>query len=558
MPLKASPQEERMHPKRLMAGLTGLAAALTLPLAGFVLATGPVPQAAVASSHREAPLITQDPRADGTDLYVFTSPEDNGTVTMVANYIPLQVPYAGPNFYNFDPDVLYAIKVDNNGDNQEDITFELRFRTEVRNGNTFLYNTGPINSLDDADWNVRQFYTLTRVDGSGRRDLVTDAPVPPANIGPKSTPDYDALAAAAVRPLPGGGQVFAGQRDDPFYADLGAVFDLLTIRKLPGNAGGGVDGLAGHNVHAIVLQVPTAQLSANGQPVNKGDLGNPNAVIGAWTTASRPKMRVLDPGKQTSSGDMVQISRLGNPLVNELVIPLAVKDAFNGISPSQDVAAGALPLVLDPEPARLLKALYNVAVPTAPRSDLAAIFLTGIPGSVLGLPGATAPMNVPAGAQTGSEMMRLNMGTPPTAVDAGNRLGAVGGDVTGYPNGRRLADDVVDISLRAVAGATFPLTNPGFTPDPLAGQLGDGVDKNDKAFMSAFPYLSSPWQGFDANTSSPFPFVRCSSGRIYSLTSDGDIGQYVSDPSIVGMAPILQASETFPASWIDLVCGPGR
>ena len=376
-----------MRAKRLMAGLTGLAAALTIPLASFALATAPAPPAAVASSHREAPLITQDPRADGTDFYLFTSPEDNGTVTMVANYIPLQVPYAGPNFYSFDPDVLYAIKVDNNGDNKEDITFELRFRTETRNGNTFLYNTGPIDSLDDGDWNVRQFYTLTRVDGSGRRDLIADAPVPPANIGPKSTPDYDALAAAAVKPLPGGGQVFVGPRDDPFYADLGALFDLLTIRKLPGNAGGGVDGLAGHNVHAIVLQVPTAQLSANGQAVNKGDLGNPNAVVGAWTTASRPKMRVLDPGKQTSSGELVQVSRLGNPLVNEVVIPLAVKDAFNGISPAQDVAAGALPLVLDPEPARLLKALYNINVPTQPRTDLVAIFLTGIPGSVLGLPG---------------------------------------------------------------------------------------------------------------------------------------------------------------------------
>jgi Domain of unknown function (DUF4331) len=542
-------------PRQLLAGL---AAALTLPLATMSLATAPVPPVATASSHREAPLITQDPRADGTDFYMFTSPEDNGSVTFVANYIPLQAPYAGPNFYSFDPDVVYAVRVDNNGDNTEDITFEFRFRTEVRNGNTFLYNTGPIESLDDPDWNVRQFYTLTRVDGGGRRDLIADAPVPPANIGPKSTPDYTALAASAVRPLPGGGQVFAGQRDDPFYADLGALFDLLTIRKLPGNEGGGVDGLEGHNVHSIVLQVPTAQLAANGQAVNKGDLGNPNAVIGAWTTSSRPKMRVLDPGKQTSSGDQVQVSRVGNPLVNVVVIPLAVKDAFNSLNPSGDVAAGALPLVQDPEPARLLKALYNINVPTQPRTDLVAIFLTGIPGSVLGLPGATAPMNVPAGAQTGSEMMRLNMGTPPTATGGGNRLGAVGGDVTGYPNGRRLSDDVVDISLRAVAGATFPLTTPGYTPDPLAGQLGDGVDNNDKAFLPAFPYLATPWQGFEANTASPFPYVRCPSGRVYELTTDGSLGQYVPDPTTVGMAPILQASEAFPPSWINMICGPGR
>jgi hypothetical protein len=368
--------------------IAGLAAAITLPLATLSLATAPVAPLAVASSHREAPLITQDPRADGTDFYMFTSPEDNGTVTFVANYIPLQVAYAGPNFYSFDPDVLYAVRVDNNGDNKEDITFEFRFRTEVRNGNTFLYNTGPIGSLDDPNWNVRQFYTVTRVDDAGRRDLIADAPVPPANIGPASTPNYAALAGAAVRPLNGGGQVFAGQRDDPFFADLGALFDLLTVRKLPGNAGGGVDGLAEHNVHSLVLQVHNSQLTANGQPVNKGDLGNTNAVIGAWTTASRQKMKVLDPGTQTSSGDFVQVSRLGNPLVNEIVIPLAVKDAFNGLQPANDVAAGALPLVQNPEPARLLKALYNVNVPPAPRDDLVAVFLTGIPGSVLGLPGA--------------------------------------------------------------------------------------------------------------------------------------------------------------------------
>ncbi|MGH2371268.1 MAG: DUF4331 domain-containing protein, partial [Chloroflexota bacterium] len=465
--------------------------AISLPLAALSLVTVPEAAPTAASSHREAPLITQDPRADGTDFYMFTSPEDNGTVTFVANYIPLQVAYAGPNFYAFDPDVLYAVRVDNNGDNREDIAFEFRFRTEVRNGNTFLYNTGPIDALDDPDWNVRQFYSVTRVDGSGRRELATDVPVPPAHIGPASTPSYDQLVTEAIRPLPDGGQVFAGPRDDPFFADLGSLFDLLTIRKLPGNAGGGIDGLAGHNVHALVLQVPNSQLTASGQPITKGDLGNSSAVIGAWTTASRQKTRVLDPGTQTASGDWVQVSRLGNPLVNEVVIPLAIKDAFNALRPEQDVAAGALPLVQDPEPARLLKALYNVDVPPAPRTDLVAVFLTGIPGSVLGLPGATAPMNVPAGAQTGSEMMRLNLATPPTAIGQGNPLGALGGEVTGYPNGRRLVDDVVDISLRAVAGATYPLTTPGFTPDPLASQLGDGVDENDKQFLAAFPYLAT-------------------------------------------------------------------
>jgi hypothetical protein len=304
--------------------------------------------------------------------------------------------------------------------------------------------------------------------------------------------------------------------------------------------------------------VPNAQLSANGQPINKGDLGNANAVIGAWTTSSRQRMRVLDPGKQTPSGDWVQVSRLGSPLVNEVVIPLAIKDAFNGLTPDQDVGAGALPLVQDPEPGRLLRALYGVNVPPAPRTDLVAVFLTGIPGSVLGLPGATAPMNVPAGASTGSEMMRLNMATPPTAIGAGNRLGALGGDVLGYPNGRRLADDAVDISLRAVAGATYPLTNPGYTPDPLAGQLGDGVDENDKEFRAAFPYLATPHRGFDALFTQPYALIRCGNGQVYRLNPDSSLGAYVADPAQIGMWPLLQASDTVSRNEVAAICGPNR
>jgi hypothetical protein len=538
---------------RAVAGLT---AAVALPVAALSLALAPPADPAGASSHREAPLISQDPAADGTDLYLFTSPEDNGTVTMIANYYPMALPQAGPNFYRFGDDVLYAVKVDNNGDNKADITYELRFKTTVRNNNTFLYNTGAVTAIDDPDLNVYQTYTVTRVDGSGRKDIATNQPVAPWNIGPRSYPEgYDKVAAQAVRNLDTGCLVFGGPRDDPFFVDF-SLFDLLGIRKLPGNMGGGVDGLQGFNVMTIALQIPTNQLSANGQAINKGDLGNPNAVIGAWTTSSRQKMRVInDLNARADSGDWVQVSRLGMPLVNEVVLPLKLKDAFNSIGPEMDVAAGALPYVQRPEVEGLLKALYGLKVPEKDRADLVAIFLTGIPGSVLGLPGATAPMNVPTGATTGSEMMRLNMATPPTKIGEGNRLAALGGDVLGYPNGRRLADDVVDISVQAVAGATLPLVDKSYAPDPLAMQLGDGVDMNDRAFLPAFPYVASPWEGFKAFFTEPYPFVRCGSGKIFRLNPDASLGRYVSGPTEIGSAPVLQQSASVGADQIRAICG---
>jgi hypothetical protein len=545
----------RSSPQQAVAGL---AAALAVPLASLFLITAPEAPAASASSHREAPKISQDPAADGTDLYLFTSPEDNGTVTLVANYYPMVLPQAGPNFYRFGDDVLYAIKVDNNGDNMADLSYEFRFKTNNRTGSTFLYNTGPVTSLDDPDLNVAQTYSITRVDASGRKEIAKDLPVAPWNIGPRSYPEgYEKVAAQAIRKLDGGGQVFAGPRDDPFFVDF-SLFDLLGIRKLPGNAGGGVDGLQGYDVMSIVLQVPNSQLTANGQPIAKGDLGNTNAVIGAWTTASRQKMRVLNPlGQQAEEGDWVQVSRLGMPLVNEVVIPLRLKDAFNSISPDQDVGAGALPLVQRPEVEGLLKALYGVKVPERDRADLVAIFLTGIPGSVLGLPGATAPMNVPAGAATGAEMMRLNLGTPPTKIGEGKRLGALAGDVLGFPNGRRLEDDVVDIEIQAVAGATLPLVDKTYEPDPLASQLGDGVDKNDRPLLPEFPYLAMPHQGYMAFFTGPYPFIRCGSGKVYQLNPDMTVGQYVDSPSVIADAWILQQSANVSAEQIRAICGTG-
>ncbi len=444
-----------------------------------------------SSSHREAPNIAGDPKADATDLYAFISPDKPDSVTFIANYLPFQEPGGGPNFYSFDDNVLYEIKVDNDGDAKEDLAYQFRFKTQIQNKNTFLYNTGAITSLDDTDWNMRQTYSLTRADENRRgRDtkLGQNLLTPPSNIGPKSTPDYASLQAASVRELPNGIKVFAGQSDDPFFADLGGIFDLLTIRNLPGNAGGGIDGLRGYNVQTIAIQVPISQLTKNGSvPTDPKDVAS---VIGAWTTSSRESVRVLrDNGDVRNSGNWVQVSRLGAPLVNEVVVPLDKKDVWNSSKPVND--AQFANYVADPELAKLLNLLYGVKVPPQgafgsanQRDDLIAIFLTGIPDLTN------------SGVTKASEQLRLNTAVAPNATPS--RLGVLAGDNQGYPNGRRLADDVVDISLQAVAGAAYPLFKPGYTPDPLATQLGDGVDANEKPFRTTFPYVALPTSGFDS------------------------------------------------------------
>jgi hypothetical protein len=427
-----------------------------------------------ASSHREAPLISQDPLADNTDVYAFVSPERPDTVTLISNFIPLQLPASGPNFWKFDDNVLYEIMVDNNGDAVEDITYQFRFRTDTRNPNTFLYNTGQIDSLDDTDWNVRQFYSVTRVDGprrSGtRRSVATDVPSPPVNVGNRSLPNYDLVANDAIVSLGNGIKLFAGQRDEGFYVNLG-VFDLLSVPPVDNNT---PDSTAGLNVHSIAIQVPIAQLTANRRrPTGPTD---PNAVIGVWSTASRRKFTVRTRGNQDDSGNYVQVSRLGHPLVNEVVIPMGVKDTFNAIPPTQDAAA--LPFVLDPEVPKLLKALFGINSPPAPRNDLVTIFLTGIPG--VNRPPTVRP----------SEMLRLNTGIPPSSSP--NPRGVLGGDLAGFPNGRRVGDDVTDTALRVMAGAT-PLT-PAFNTG-INAQLTDGVTFNDVPYRSNFPYLASPQSG---------------------------------------------------------------
>ncbi|MDE3064701.1 MAG: DUF4331 domain-containing protein [Acidobacteriota bacterium] len=456
------------------------------------------------SSHREAPEIAKDPVADSTDLYAFISPDNAGTVTMIANYIPLQGPAAGPNFYEFGDDVLYEIHIDNNGDGVADVTYQFTFTSENAIPTTFLYNVGPIESLDSQYWNRRQFYSVTRVTASGRSQvLAPKLACPPCNIGPLSTPDYAALAASAVYSLPGGRTVFAGQRAEAFFVDLGAIFDLGDLRPianlhatfgLPGlSAAPGVNATKSLNVHSIALQVPVSDLAAGG--VAPSDPAAAASSVGVWTTASRQKARILDGSGSAGleAGPYVQVSRLGNPLFNEVLVPLAAKDRWNASAPSGDRAYAAG--VAHPELAGLLNVLYpgafpNLAAYTKPRADLEAILLTGIPAGVV------APTFSTFTGTTMADMLRLNLAIP--ATSSPNPLGVVGGDVAGFPNGRRVTDDVVSIELLAVAGATIPLVDPTYTPDGALGAVSTGVTGAGLSLLPGFPYLGTPYSGYDA------------------------------------------------------------
>ena len=414
-----------------------------------------------ASSHREAPLTAADPQIDATDLYAFVSPDAPDTVTMISNWIPFQEPAGGPNFYQWGEGVQYDVNVDNNGDAKADITYRWTFKTTTKNGDTFLYNTGPVSSIGDDTLNVSQTYTLERIAGGGKGEvLLADAPVAPSNVGKASMPDYAKLRNEAVKSLTKGtGKSFAGQADDPFFLDL-RVFDLLYGADLSET---GDDTLDGYNVNTLALQVPKADLAAS------GDAGA-NPVIGLWTTASRPGTRVLsDDGTVKTSGNFVQVSRLGNPLVNEVVVPLQFKNAFNGSKPEGD--SQFLPKVQDPEVPKLIEKIYKMPAPATPRDDLVSVFLTGVDG-----------LNKPANV-TPSEQLRLNMSIPPTAE--ANRMGVIGGDKAGFPNGRRLDDDVIDIALQVMMGELKGSPN----------DLGDAVNGNDVETLGAFPYVGLPHSG---------------------------------------------------------------
>src|SRR5437764_8416336 len=311
------------------------------------------------SSHREAPEISKDPVADSTDLYAFVSPDRPQTVTLIANYVPLEEPPGGPNFYQFGDGVQYDINIDNDGDGQPDITYRFDFQTRVRDEDTFLYNTGPIPSLDSPNWNRRQFCTVTLVKGDGAQQVLgRGLACPPCNIGPLSTPHYENLAAAAVHHLPGGVKVFAGQRAEGFYVDLGAIFDLGNLRPFQqlhnqygmhvfSKPAPGVNATNQKNVHSIAIQVPISDLVKS----------RSHPVLGVWTTASRQHVRLLDPdAKIVNVGPFVQVSRLGNPLFNEVIVPMGKKDLWNALPPADDKRFAGY--VARPELARLLPALY--------------------------------------------------------------------------------------------------------------------------------------------------------------------------------------------------------
>jgi hypothetical protein len=468
-----------------MRRTTVLGAATAAALAAGSLAVTGV----LGSSHREAPKILADPTADNTDVYAFTAPDAPHSLTVVANWIPMEEPAGGPYFGKLDPRARYYVKVDSTGDGREDVAYRWQFKQKFRNPNSFLDAAPTVDSVDDPDINFVQTYDLYKETYRGKhvvktRKLASDLPVAPANTGPKTVPDYAKVQAGAIRSLPGGGKTFVGPSDDAFFVDLGAVFDGINIDKPGrlniglGNQGGGKDDVAGYNTHSFALQVPESEVTRDGKPVADAKAGN--AAVGVWATTERRRVNVLGRGRGHHKR-WVQVSRLGNPLINEVIIPIGQKDKFNRTSPADD-AKNFGAFALNPEPARLLNALFKLGVKETGRTDIVQALLTGVPG-------LTQIGDHPAAADT----LKLNLGVPPSASP--NRFGVLAGDVAGFPNGRRLADDVTDIELRVIAGALLKPSEGG-----KQIPLGDGVDQNDKAFRSSFPYVALPTDGLTGLT----------------------------------------------------------
>jgi Domain of unknown function (DUF4331) len=455
---------------------TAVAIGMTVALgAGALAAFGP--SASLASSHREAPLVAADPQIDNTDVYAFVSPDKPTWTTVVSNWVPFEYPAGGPNFYSFAEGVHYDINIDNNGDAVPDIIYRWIFTNHYRNPDTFLYNTGQVTSLDDTDLNFYQTYDLQKITKSETTTLLNNAMVAPSDVGDVSMPDYGTLMSQASYTIGGGNNLrsYAGQADDPFFLDL-RVFDLLYGASLGQQClfqEACNDSLAGYNVQSIAFSVPSKQLA------RAHNLQN-NPIIGVWSTAERQSMRVENgDGTQSFSGPYVEVSRLGMPLVNEVVIPVGKKDFWNASYPKDDLANFGS-YITNPELPTLIQAIYGIPAPATPRNDLVAVFATG-------LAGLNQPPNV-----VPSEMIRLNMTTPvcnPGSCNNYSDLGVIGGDLAGYPNGRRLADDVIDISLQVVEGEL--VGNPN--------DLNDGVDQNDVKFQKHFPYVALPHSGSETN-----------------------------------------------------------
>ncbi|MBL4712940.1 MAG: DUF4331 domain-containing protein [Alcanivorax sp.] len=501
---------------------------LALAMASLVL-TAP---SALASSHREAPFIAGSPKVDGTDFYMFRSYETNRSdfVTLIANYQPLQDAYGGPNYFLLDDNAIYEIHIDNDGDAVEDLTFQFQFNNEYKNlavpagadsdTPVPLSNIGPISAGNTGALNVEQTYSVKMISGdrrTGEAQAITNANSssetfvkPMDNIGNKSIPDYPAYASDAIYPIsiPGcatDGKVFVGQRKEGFVVNLGEVFDLVNTNPV-GPRDGERNVIGDKNVTSLALEIPRSCLTAGESP-----------VIGGWTTASVPQARVINPAPQGSSvtgsanaqaasvegGAFTQVSRLGSPLVNEVVIGLPDKNRFNASEPKDDGQFAQY--VTNPSLPVLLNVLFGDAAvpPETPRNDLVTAFLTGFPG-VNQLPTVTP-----------SEMLRLNTDIAPTAPAQQNDLGVVGGDNAGFPNGRRPYDDVVDVALNAAMGKicgqlgagncgsqSTPQNGSNFYTDgtraagpTAATSVISGQIDNDDTYLAEFPYLANPVPG---------------------------------------------------------------
>jgi hypothetical protein len=480
-----------------------------------------------AANHREAPLTALDTKADITDWYAFVSYDDPTKVTMILNVDPLLEPSNGPNYFPFDPEILYEMKVDNDFDADEDVTLQFRFKTEQRLPGVFTGFVGagsgisaPSNSPNPDKFppgtpivppaitaldgpgseglGLRQSYSVTLIKGHGKKRQVTHLTgqqklyAVPSNVGSRTMPNYVNLAGQGIYQLAGGIKVFAGTVDDPFYIDLGAAFDTFNFRAgafnsgIPGvltdaqNTADGKnfapDDVAGFNVNTIAIEVPIALLTKDGQTHVASDA---LAVIGTYATTSRPRSKVYSGkpgGKAKLASSFVQIQRMGNPLINELIIGTGDKDKFSMSEPKHD--ADYAKYLLDPLLARVVNAAYAgaVTIPAAPRMDLAPLVYYAAPIC----PGCTTAQQGPV-----ADLLRLNTGIAPTPLEARKRMGFLAGDTAGYPNGRRISDDVTDISAQAVVG----VLNPAFNLFPN-NRIADGVNANDKPYQETFPYVA--------------------------------------------------------------------
>jgi hypothetical protein len=483
--------------------------------AGIAAALAISVSTARASSHAEAPLISQDPTVDNADVYFFVDPNNSNMAVMLATFNGLSNPASGPNYKSFADNAWYDLKIDNDGDGVEDVTYRFLFTTKIRDGeNTFLYNTGPFTSTNDPNLNVVQSYVIEKITGHATDpgpDQITIVGggegnpfyTVPWNVGPKSNPGnaYHMLGNPIFH-TSDGGIVAAGPRADPFFVDLGMVFDLIDL-EVPGaplaspgrpglgigNTGGGKNTLNGFNVMALMLEVPIASLTKNHD--RPTDATSADAIVGLWSTTSRPRTRVLNSdGTVTNSSDFAQVSRLGNPLVNEVAIALADKDKWNATEPKDDLANFGT-YAIDPILPKYFKALFGIDSPPAPRTDVVEALFTGIPGL------NSRPNEVVA------DEIRLNVAIAAVPIAQANPLGVIAGDNAGFPNGRRTCDDVVDIELRVVAGGT--VLTPDFNHAPN-NALGDGVDTPDPACISSFPFMATPYSAFaDPHASSARP-----------------------------------------------------